>query len=176
MIAPETIRKIAETCMLKGKFKLRSGLESDTYFDKFLFESRPELLSAIVEGMVELLPDGVQKIAGLELGGVPLATGLSLKTGLPLLLVRKRAKEHGTMKLIEGFMDKGDRIAVIEDVITTGGQVVESCKNIGAAGGRVMSVICVVDREQGGAENLAKAGFTLKPLIRWSEVKKFTDK
>ena len=172
MIAPETIRKIAETCMLKGKFKLRSGMESDTYFDKFLFESRPELLRAIVDGMAELLPQGVQKLAGLELGGVPLATGLSLKTGLPLLLVRKRAKEYGTQKLIEGFMDKGDSIAVIEDVITTGGQVVESCKHIGAAGGRVVAVLCVVDREQGGAENLAKAGFALKPLIRWSDVKR----
>jgi orotate phosphoribosyltransferase len=159
--------------MLKGKFKLRSGLESDTYFDKFLFESKPDLLSAIVDGMAELLPQGVQKLAGLELGGVPLATGLSLKTGLLLLLVRKRAKEYGTMKLIEGFMNKGDRVVVVEDVITTGGQVVESCKNIGAAGGRILSVLCVVDREQGGGENLAKAGFSLKPLIKWSEIKKF---
>jgi orotate phosphoribosyltransferase len=176
MIAPETIRKIAETCMLKGRFKLRSGLVSDTYFDKYLFESQPELLRAIADAMAELLPEGIQKIAGLELGGVPLATALSLKTGLPLLLVRKKAKEYGTQKQIEGVMDKGDRIAVIEDVITTGGQVVESCKNIGAAGGRVAAVICVVDREQGGAEKLAKAGLALRPLIRWSDVKKLTGK
>jgi orotate phosphoribosyltransferase len=172
-MAPDMLRKIAETCMLKGKFKLRSGLESDTYFDKFLFESRPDLLSAIIDGMADLLPEGVQKVAGLELGGVPLATGLSLKTKLPLLLVRKKVKEYGTMKQIEGFMNKGDRIVVVEDVVTTGGQVVESCKTVGAAGGRILCVICVVDREQGGAENLAKAGFPLRPLIKWSDLKAF---
>lgn len=173
MLAPDMIRTIAQTCMLKGKFKLRSGLVSDTYFDKYLFEGKPELLRAIVDGLAELLPPEVDKIAGLELGGVPLATGLSLKTGIPLLLVRKRAKEYGTMKIIEGFMSPGDRIVVVEDVITTGGQVVESCKNLGAHGGRVVCVLCVVDREQGGAESLAKAGFTLRPLIKWSEVKQF---
>ncbi len=163
-------REIARVSWLKGRFLLRSGIESNHYLDKYLFEGDPKLLEAIAAQLAELVPAGTEKIAGLELGGVPLATAVAIRTSLPLLIVRKKAKEYGTGKIIEGPFRSGDRICVIEDVITSGGQVIASARDIEEAGGKILGILCVIDREQGGEENLLSAGYKLTPLFRLSEL------
>ena len=149
-------RTIYERTHLTGEFRLRSGAVSNEYFDKYLFESDPSLLRAIGEALVPLLPPGTDALAGLELGGVPLATMLSQLTGLPALFVRKEAKTYGTCRLAEGGELDGRRLTVVEDVVTSGGQVVMSCDDLRERGALVEHAMCVIDREAGGAKNLAE--------------------
>jgi orotate phosphoribosyltransferase len=163
-------RRIYDCAHLEGEFRLRSGAVSHEYFDKYLFESDPELLSAVAEGLAALLPDGVQAVAGLELGGVPLATMLSHRSGLPTLFVRKAAKEYGTCRLAEGGEVEGRRLAVIEDVVTSGGQVIESCRALRDRGAEIAGVLCVIDRESGGSEALAAEGLELRSLFTMSQL------
>jgi len=164
-------KAIYDVSHLTGEFKLRSGLISNEYFDKYRFESPPELLKQIAEGLVELLPAGVQGLAGLELGGVPLATALSLETGIPAVYVRKEAKTYGTCNLVEGGEFAGKRLVVVEDVITSGGQVIESTHALVQLGAEIACVICIVDRESGGKENIAEAGYALRALFTMTELK-----
>ncbi len=149
---------------------LRSGATSDEYFDKYLFEGDPALLRDIAESLVALLPDGAEALAGLELGGVPLATVLSQRTGLPTLFVRKQAKPYGTRKLAEGGDVAARRLVVVEDVITSGGQVLESCGQLRALGADILGVLCVIEREAGGAANLAAEGLELHSLFTMSSL------
>jgi orotate phosphoribosyltransferase len=139
-------RKIFETCYLKGNFKLRSGQISNEYFDKYRFESQPEILMAVAEHLAPLVPKNTDALAGLEMGGIPIATALSLKTGIPVVFVRKKAKDYGTEKLAEGFDFKGKKLLVVEDVITTGGQVLLSAKDLRDAGAIIEDVLCVIQR------------------------------
>ncbi|MGH8907924.1 MAG: orotate phosphoribosyltransferase [Egibacteraceae bacterium] len=155
---------------LDGQFRLRSGVTSAEYFDKYLFEADPALLREIAERLATLVPAGVDVLAGLELGGVPLVTMLSQATGLPAAFVRKQAKEYGTCRLAEGADVAGRRVAVIEDVITSGGQVIASCADLRALGADVVAVLCVIDREQGGRERLAAAGLELAALFMWGDL------
>lgn len=166
----ELAHRIYEVAHLSGEFRLRSGAVSKQYFDKYQFESDPELLLPIAEHMAELLPGDAELLAGLELGGVPLATMLSQVTGVPALFVRKRAKEYGTAKLAEGPPIEGRRLVVIEDVVTSGGQAVISAGDLRERGARVECALCVIDREAGGREALAKLGVELRPLFRMSEL------
>jgi orotate phosphoribosyltransferase len=147
---------------------LRSGATSDEYFDKYLFEGDPALLRDIVESLVALLPDNADALAGLELGGVPIATVLSQRTGLPTLFVRKQAKPYGTRKLAEGGDVTARRLVVVEDVVTSGGQVLESCGQLRVLGADILGVLCVIDREAGGAANLAAEGLALHSLFTMS--------
>jgi orotate phosphoribosyltransferase len=163
-------RKIRERCLLFGEFRLRSGKISDRYFDKYRFESDPELLREVAARMARLLPEEIERLAGLEMGGIPLATAISLHTGLPTLFVRKKAKDYGTCNLAEGGFRPGERVAVIEDVITTAGQVVESANALRALGLDVVKVVCVVDRQQGGTEKLAEAGYPLARVFTLAEI------
>ena len=163
-------RRIRERCLLFGEFRLRSGKISDRYFDKYRFESNPELLREVAARMARLLPEGVDRLAGLEMGGIPLATAISLETGLPVIFVRKKAKEYGTCNLAEGGFQAGERVAVIEDVITTAGQVVQSANALRDLGLEVLKVICVVDRQQGGTERLAEAGYKLASVYTLSDI------
>ena len=165
-------KSIYETCNIKGVFKLRSGRTSSEYFDKYQLEARPELLKAIADGMAELLPIDTRVLAGLEMGGIPVATVLSLATGLPAVFVRKKAKEYGTRKIAEGADFKGLKVTVIEDVVTTGGAIVEGVKALRDGGALVDTVLCVIDREQGGAEALGRIGLTLKPLFTASQLRR----
>src|ERR1039457_7228794 len=119
-------REIYDISHLEGRFKLRSGQISNQYFDKYLFESRPALLSRIADQMSKLIPPGTEILAGLEMGGIPVATAVSLKTGLPVVFVRKKAKDYGTCKLAEGAEVNQRKICIIEDVVTTGGQIILS--------------------------------------------------
>ena len=156
---------------LKGTFLLRSGRTSDEYFDKYLFEGDPALLKAIAEHLASLVPENADALAGLEMGGIPVATMLSQVTGLPALFVRKKAKEHGTCKLAEGGAVSGRRLLVVEDVVTSGGQIVESTNELRTLGATVSDVLCVIDRESGGRENLEREGLQLHPLFTMTELK-----
>jgi orotate phosphoribosyltransferase len=163
-------RALSRACYLRGEFRLRSGAVSSEYFDKYRFESNPELLYQVALGLSGLLPDEVEGLAGLELGGVPVATVLSQITRLPLFFVRKAAKDYGTCRIVEGGEVGGRRIVVVEDVITSGGQVVKSSRELRGLGAVIIQVLCVVDREIGGAEALIKEGLELKALYRMSDL------
>ncbi len=163
-------RRIYQTSHLIGEFRLRSGAIASEYFDKYRFEAHPELLRAIGEALEPLVPRDADGLAGLELGGVPLAVMLSQLTGLPTYFVRKQAKSYGTRKLAEGGDLDGRRLVVVEDVITTGGAVLTSCHDLGEGGAKVSDVVCVIDREAGGPEQLQSAGLRLHALFRMSEL------
>jgi len=165
-------RAIYDRTHLTGEFRLRSGAVSDEYFDKYLFESDPVLLRTIGEALVPLLPTGTDALAGLELGGVPLATMLSQLTGLPAFFVRKEAKTYGTCRLAEGGELDGRRLTVVEDVVTSGGQVVTSCGDLRERGALVEHAVCVIDREAGGAKNLGDVDVELHPLFTMSELER----
>jgi orotate phosphoribosyltransferase len=163
-------RRIYEASHLTGAFVLRSGATSTEYFDKYLFESDPGLLREVAAALVDLLPDGIDALAGLELGGVPLATMVSQLSGLPTLFVRKEAKTYGTCRLAEGGEVEGRRLAVVEDVITSGGQVIESCRELRDRGAEIVAVLCVIDREAGGPEALAAEDLALRAAFTMSEL------
>ena len=146
--------RIAGACRLSGEFTLRSGAVATTYFDKYLFEGDPELLAAVAQAALPLVPPETEVLAGLELGGVPVATALSLATGLPAAFVRKEAKAYGTAKLAEGAAIEGRRVLIVEDVVTTGGQVVLSARDLRARGAELLAALCVIDRS-GGDHQLA---------------------
>ena len=150
---------------LQGSFLLRSGITATEYFDKYRFEADPSLLGEIARQLAPLIPAGTEVLAGLELGGVPIATALALETGMPVAFVRKEAKAYGTCRLAEGADIDGRRVLVVEDVVTSGGQIALSTTDLRAAGAIVDHALCVVDREQGGPEALARAGLTLVSLL-----------
>jgi orotate phosphoribosyltransferase len=166
----ELARQIAQRARLTGPFTLRSGRVSPVYWDKYRFESDPMLLRAIVAQLQRLLPSAFDKLAGLELGGVPLATGLSLATGRPCLFVRKVAKAYGTSQLVEGGWTAGERVVVVEDVLTSGGQVAMSVEQMRALGLVAAHVVCVIDREEGARERLAEIGCQVAPVFTMTEL------
>jgi len=156
---------------LKGEFRLRSGAVSYEYFDKYLFETDPIILKDISQAMSKLVPTNVDALAGLELGGIPLVTILSQMTGLPAIFVRKVAKSHGTCKLAEGGETQGRKLLIVEDVATSGGQIINSTCELRKLGADVSDVLCVIDRETGAVENLAKENLTLHSLFTMSELR-----
>ncbi|HUZ42899.1 MAG TPA: orotate phosphoribosyltransferase [Acidimicrobiales bacterium] len=158
-------RSINQRCRLQGSFTLRSGQQADFYFDKYLLESDPILLRSVATLAAPLVPPDTELLAGLELGGVPVATALSLLTGLPQLLVRKEAKTYGTAKLAEGPDFSGRRVLVVEDVITTGGQVAMSTAELRQRGALVDTVLCVIDRSGGHHPPLDDAGLTVRSVL-----------
>jgi orotate phosphoribosyltransferase len=164
-------RRIRERAHLTGEFRLRSGLVSHEYFDKYRFESDPALLREVAGELVTLLPGDAEAVAGLELGGIPLATMVSQLSGLPALFVRKRAKDYGTCRLAEGGEVDGRRLAVVEDVVTTGGQLLESCAALRDRGADIRAVLCVIDREAGGRESLAAAGLELRAVLTATDLR-----
>jgi orotate phosphoribosyltransferase len=155
---------------LTGTFVLRSGRKADHYFDKYRFESDPSLLREIVDALVPLVPPAVEGLAGLELGGVPLATMLSSATGLPAFFVRKEPKRYGTERVCEGGDVAGRRLLIVEDVVTTGGQLVLSAQDLRAEGAVVDDALCVIDREGGGADVAAAEGIALRALFTMREL------
>ena len=161
---------INQRAKIQGDFLLRSGARSNVYFDKYRFEADPVLLKAVAEHMLPLIPAGTQALAGLEMGGIPVATLLSQLSGLPTLFVRKQAKEYGTCKLAEGGEVKGVRLLLVEDVITSGGAVIDAANALRPLGAELLGVACVIDRESGGRENLAKLGLPLSAVLTRSEI------
>jgi len=166
------VAAIRDAAFLEGDFVLRSGRRSSYYLDKYLFETRPELLGPLGEALAEAVrerePEAV-RIAAPELGAVPLAAAASLAGGLPFVIVRKEAKEYGTSKRVEGAFEPGECVCLVEDVVTSGGAAVASVRALREAGLRVSVAVCVVDREEGGVDELARHGVRLWPLLRASQ-------
>lgn len=174
MDRPTLAAAVHASAHLTGTFLLRSGATSHEYFDKYRFEADPPLLKAIAEAMAPLVPAGTEVLAGLELGGVPLAVMLSQVTGIPTAFVRKKAKDYGTRQFAEGSAVEGRRVLIVEDVVTSGGQVVLSTQDLRGAGALIEEAVCVIDRQAGGVEALAQAGVRLRPLFTMEELKAAT--
>lgn len=164
-------KKIFDTAHITGEFLLRSGKISNEYFDKYLFESDPELLTEIAKHMLSLIPEESQMLAGLEMGGIPIATAISLQNNMPTIFVRKKAKEYGTRKLAEGKDFRDMNVCIVEDVVTTGGQIIESANQLRQLGAIIENVLCVIVREDAAFEKLAQAGLKLIPLFSMKELK-----
>ena len=162
---PDLARDVDSCCRLTGEFTLRSGQVASEYFDKYLFEADPVLLARVVDQMVALVPAATDLLGGLELGGVPIATVLSARTGVPVLFVRKQAKTYGTCKLAEGPDVDGRRVTLVEDVITTGGAVRDATRALREAGAVVVTVICAIDRSPQGENPLADVGLEVRPVL-----------
>ncbi|MBB6628368.1 orotate phosphoribosyltransferase [Nocardioides sp. KIGAM211] len=152
-------------CRLTGEFTLRSGQVATEYFDKYLFEAQPQLLTRVAAQMLPLLPQDTELLGGLELGGIPIATMVSSHTGTPALFVRKKAKEYGTCKLAEGPDVAGRRVTIIEDVITTGGAVRDATNALREAGAIVEVVVCAIDRSPEGSNPLADVGLEVRAVL-----------
>ncbi|MFA5788153.1 MAG: orotate phosphoribosyltransferase [Actinomycetota bacterium] len=163
-------RALAQACTLTGEFVLRSGQISNRYFDKYRFEADPALLEAVASHLAPLIPANTEVLAGLETGGIPIAVALSLTTRLPAAFVRKQAKTYGTAKLAEGTSIEGRQLLVIEDVVTTGGQIVASVEELRRRGAQVDQALCVIDRSGGSSPLLASAGITLNALFTEAEL------
>ncbi len=173
MTKSELGKKVYEAAHITGEFLLRSGQISNEYFDKYKFESIPQLLNDITDQMKELIPEDAEILAGLEMGGIPVSVMLSQKSGIPSIFVRKKAKEYGTRKLAEGVEFKGKKLCIVEDVVTTGGQIIKSANELRELGGFVDKVICVIVRDPKAYENLKNAGLELIPLFTMEELKEF---
>ena len=164
---------LREHALLEGDFVLRSGRRSSHYFDKYRFETRPELLEAIGARVATVVgehePDAV-RLAGPELGAVALAAATSLASRLPFLIVRKEAKDYGTSNRIEGAFETGERVCLVEDVVTSGGAAAAAVAALREAGLECRTAVCVVDREEGGSDELARVGVRLRALFRAGEL------
>jgi orotate phosphoribosyltransferase len=158
-------REIDAHCRLTGEFTLRSGQVASEYFDKYLFETDPDLLARVAAAMVPLLPPGTELLGGLEMGGIPIVTVVSGQTRLPALFVRKEAKAYGTCKLAEGPGVGGRRVTLIEDVITTGGAVRNATVALREAGATVDTVVCAIDRSPGDQNPLADVGLEIRAVL-----------
>jgi orotate phosphoribosyltransferase len=164
-------RRIAGAAILRGTFTLRSGQTSSYYIDKYRLTTEPELLRDITDALARLMPPGTQRIAGTALGAVPLATALSLATGVPAVFVRvDAARDHGTSKFVEGALDTGDRALLVEDVVTTGGASLAAIERLRAAGADVVGVVAVVDRQGGGAEAIGATDVPFHALYTVAEL------
>ena len=165
---------LREHAYLEGDFVLRSGRRSRYYLDKYRFETRPDLLGPLGEriaaAVAEHEPDAV-RLAGPELGAVPLAAAASLASGLPFLIVRKEAKDYGTANRLEGVFEPGECVCLVEDVVTSGGAAISAIEALRDAGLTCRNAVCVVDREEGGVDALARVAVRLRPLFRASELK-----
>ena len=164
------VADIDATCRLHGEFTLRSGQVSDTYFDKYLFEGQPALLDRVAAQMVDLLPEGTELLGGLELGGIPIATMVSAKTGIPVIFIRKKAKEYGTAKLAEGPDFAGRRVTLIEDVITSGGAVRDAVNALRPLGAIVHTVVCAIDRSPEPGESLRDVDLEIRSVLTRAEL------
>ena len=165
MTREELIQRIKETAYLEGDFTLRSGKKSKYYLDKYLFETCPDILKTLGAEFAKHMTDDVTLIAGAELGGVALAAATAMATGKNWVIIRNSKKGYGTGKMVEGVLKKGDVVLLVEDIATTGGQVLEAAKIIAEAGATVERIVCVIDRRQGAEENITGAGHTFESIL-----------
>jgi orotate phosphoribosyltransferase len=165
MTDDQLAQRIAQAALLHGQFTLRSGRQSKYYLDKYLFETQPDILAALGERFARHVDERVDRLAGAELGGIPLVTAASLATGKPTVLIRNQKKDYGTARQLEGKLEPGERVLLVEDIATTGGQVLEAAKVIHEAGATVVKIVAVIDREEGARENIEAAGFTFASLF-----------
>lgn len=167
----ELVEMLKQTGAVKfGDFTLSSGRKSNYYVDKYIFETNPSCLSVIGDRIAKLIPSGTQRLAGIEIGSIPLAAVASVKSGMPFVVVRKATKGYGTNKLIEGVWQPGEKVFVVEDVVTTAKGALGAIHTLRDAGAVVEEIVCVVDREEGGRENLEKEGVRVRSLVKSSEL------
>lgn len=171
MTKTELAREVFRLSHRTGVFKLRSGKTSNEYFDKYQFESRPTVLRDIAKMLIPLLPKDTEILGALEMGGIPIATAIALETGLPIVFVRKQPKDYGTCRFAEGPDIQGRKITLIEDVITTGGQIVISATDLRNDGAIITDVVGVIDRSEGKTEKLIEAKLKLHALFTMAELK-----
>jgi orotate phosphoribosyltransferase len=166
MTDSELAQALRKAAYLEGDFTLRSGKKSKYYLDKYLFETRPDLLRELGKRFARFVHDGIDRIAGAELGGIALAAATSLETGKPFVIVRNSKKaDYGTGKLLEGRIEKGDRVLLVEDIATSGGQAIEAMKTLTDAGATVDRLVVVIDRQEGGRQNVEEAGYVFEALF-----------
>ncbi|MCL2814667.1 MAG: orotate phosphoribosyltransferase [Oscillospiraceae bacterium] len=175
MLKDELAKSIYRVSHITGEFVLRSGQVSNEYFDKYLFEADPEILAVIAKAMKNIIPQGTEVIAGLEMGGIPLVTALALETGMKAAFVRKKAKEYGTCRLAEGADVEGKSVCIIEDIVTTGGQQIESARELRKRGAVVDFVLCVILRNESALEAFKKENITLIPLFTMDYIKEVSN-
>lgn len=173
MTLEELAKSLFEISYITGNFTLRSGIVSNEYFDKYQFESKPRLLEAIAYYLNQKIDFDYDYLAALEMGGIPIATALSILNSKPMVFVRKTPKEYGTQKFAEGPSVNGKKLLIIEDVITSGGQVIISTEQLRKEGAIIDKALCVIDREAGGSESLQKNGIHLIPLFNMNDMKNF---
>jgi orotate phosphoribosyltransferase len=166
----ELAADIVASAYLRGEYVLSSGARSDFYFDKYLFETKPTVLRRLASVLAERVPSVTERLAGPELGAVTLSAAVSLETGLPFVIVRKSAKGYGTGASIEGELHAGERVLLLEDVVSTGGEALAAARKLRAAGAEVIGVLAVIDRQQGGAEALAAEGLSFDALYELDEL------
>lgn len=165
------LTNIIKDSVLYGEFTLSSGKESNYYIDKYRFETNPRALDIIGEHIADKIKDiNAKKIGGVSLGGVPLAAIASVKADIPYIIIRKKEKEYGTSNSIEGRLNKGEKIVIIEDIITTGNSSIEAIDQVRNQGGIVEDIIVVIDRQDGGKENLEKNGVNVHSLVLAEEI------
>ena len=165
MTPDQVASRIAGTAVLRGTFTLRSGRTSSYYIDKYLFLTDPEILEALGAMIAARLPPQTDRLAGAELGGIPLVSACSLASGLPCVYVRNARKDYGTAKQLEGRLEPGERVVIVEDVATTGGQALEAAAVITEAGAEVLAIVATIDRQEGARENVEKAGYRFEALF-----------
>jgi len=158
-------RRICDVALLHGDFTLRSGRKSTYYLDKYRFETQPDVLAELGRMFATKIPAHVHRIAGPELGAVALAAATSLASGKPFVIVRNQKKGYGTGKLMEGIFEPGETIVIVEDIMTTGGQVLEAAKALEEAGAKIDRILGVIDRLEGARENIEGAGYIFESLF-----------
>ena len=161
----ELAKRVKEAAYLEGDFTLRSGRKSKYYLDKYLFETQPDILRALGETFAGYAADSTTLIAGAELGGVALAAAVSMASGKPFVIIRNTKKDYGTAKPYEGKISDADSVLLVEDIATTGGQVIEAARLISGMGAKVERIVAVIDRQEGARENIEEAGFTFDALF-----------
>jgi orotate phosphoribosyltransferase len=165
MTKDELAKRIAEVSLLRGEFTLRSGRKSNYYLDKYRFETQPDILIELGKMFAQHITTDVQRIAGPELGAVPLAAAAAMASGKPAIFVRNQKKEYGSNKQIEGVFNSGETVIIVEDIMTTGGQVVEAAKTLESAGLKVKKIVGVIDRLEGARQNIESAGYVFESLF-----------
>ncbi len=156
-----------------GEFTLKSGQISPIYVDLRPIISRPGLLRKMSESIWAAHKAPAEFICGVPYTALPIATCISLKENIPMVMRRKEAKDYGTKKMVEGLFKTGDSCIIIEDVVTTGMSILETIKDLEAVGLKVTEVLSFLDREQGGRANLEKAGYHFHSAITLSQVAEY---
>jgi orotate phosphoribosyltransferase len=170
MTHEELAKRIAEVALLRGEFVLRSGRVSNYYLDKYRFETQPDVLAALGRMLADRVTSRTDRIAGAELGAVPLAAAAGMAANKPFVFIRNQKKDYGTARQIEGVLNPGETVMIVEDVLTTGGQVLEAARALKDAGAKIERIVAVIDRQEGASENIEKAGIVFESLFTSSDL------
>ena len=165
MTHEQLAKRIAEVALLRGEFTLRSGRKSNYYLDKYRFETQPDVLAALGRMLADRVTVNTDRIAGAELGAVPLAAAAGMAANKPFIFIRNQKKDYGTAKQIEGVLNAGETVMIVEDVLTTGGQVLEAVKTLREAGASIERIVAVIDRMEGARANIEGAGLVFESLF-----------